>query len=141
MMTSCQARPQFFMRSYDATKLVRFLEQRCAQTEGATWVGIGIAETEEDTGSVCEAILEAIVHDVGEKLAEKFVQPHGLSFTMHIPERVSPFNPAPTPARMPSRSASARARSAPLASLPASGCRSFRPSCRRSRRRTNQASR
>ncbi|TPI78521.1 PD-(D/E)XK motif protein [Mesorhizobium sp. B2-8-9] len=30
-----------------------------------------------------------------EKLAETFVQAHGLSFTMHIPDQVSAFNPAP----------------------------------------------
>jgi hypothetical protein len=29
------------------------------------------------------------------RLAETFVQPQGLSFTMHIPDQVSAFNPAP----------------------------------------------
>lgn len=30
-----------------------------------------------------------------QRLMETFVQPQGLSFTLHIPEQVSPFNPAP----------------------------------------------
>ena len=30
-----------------------------------------------------------------ELLTQTFVQPQGLTFTMHIPEQVSAFNPAP----------------------------------------------
>ena len=31
-----------------------------------------------------------------ELLSRTFVQPDGLSFTMHLPSQVSPFNPAPS---------------------------------------------